>query len=487
MREGGQSSDKGLTRRQALAAGILGGAALTAPPLPAWAKPARGTRGRGGLQPELITVSDNGFAAWWATDDPADTVLRIGRADGGGGLRELRLERDQTVHVAALDRLQPDTEYVYELRSGTRRVSRSVHNPGRFRTLPRLEGRRLATIALLNDLHVGEQCSGTAFTIGDKSVPPCYSADDYAWRMSSAALAEVAALEPDLVIANGDLTDRGRPEEIDRCLALLDGTGLPLLITRGNHDRVYHEADAECGGDGDCLRDRAFPENAAGDHALTSVARVGDRVAVVGLDSCDPESGDGRLDLGEQLAWLDSTLTELRGEGRIVIVCFHHYIATLALGVDRRLLYSGVSPSAGGREALRVIAKHDIALTLHGHSHRNYLTRDALAPRTWLLENGATKEYPAGYALLYVHEDGIVRSFHRAATDAFVREWTQTSAQQVWGRQPQITRGTLESRSFVLRFDDRTGPDAPSLITGSTVLNSGTDPVVGTLAGFAGS
>ena len=114
----------------------------------------------------------------------------------------------------------------------------------------------------------------------------------------------------------------------------------------------------------------------------------------------------------------------------------------------------------GGAEALEVIGRHQVPLTLHGHTHRNYLVTDPRAPRTWFLENGAIKEYPAGYAILDVHEDGIARSFHRPIS-AFTREWVRTSAGQIWGLQPQYTRGTLRSRSFVLRFDGRRGDGAP--------------------------
>jgi Calcineurin-like phosphoesterase len=297
-------------------------------------------------------------------------------------------------------------------------------------------------------------------------VPPCFTGDDYAWRMTRAALEEVRAAKPDLVLANGDLTDRGRPDEIRRALELLRGVGAPLLVTRGNHDRRFHTPDKACGEDGDCLRREAFPERAPGDHALTSVARVGRRVALVGLDSCDPESGTGTLKLGDQLAWLDRTLGELRAEGRIALVAFHHHIANQSNSHHPPPLFFGVSPANGGPEALQVIGKHEVPLVLHGHTHRNYLARDPLAPTTWFLENGATKEYPAGYALLHVHEDGIVRTFHRP-TEAFAREWTRTSAGQVWGRQPDYTRGTLRSRSFVLRFEEVAAGDgspAPSVI-----------------------
>jgi hypothetical protein len=87
------------TRRQLLVAAGAGGLALLAPR--AFAAPDPVT---GGLTPELITVTDRGFAAWWATDAPADTTLRI---SDGGRVRELVLERGRTVHVAALDDLEP--------------------------------------------------------------------------------------------------------------------------------------------------------------------------------------------------------------------------------------------------------------------------------------------------------------------------------------------------------------------------------------------
>jgi hypothetical protein len=312
----------------------------------------------------------------------------------------------------------------------------------------------------MNDMHVNEQCSGTVTDIGLGSIPPCYSADDYAWRMCNAAIREIKALKPDLLVANGDLTDRGRPAEMARSLALLRSTKLPLMITRGNHDRLFHDADAECGGDGDCLRAQAFPDKPVGDHALTSVAKVGKRVAIVGLDSADPETGDGRLDLGGQLPWLDRKLTKLRREGRITLVNFHHHIATQANASHPSPLFFGVRATMGGTDALELLGRHEVPLVFHGHTHRNYLCTDPLAPRTWFLENGAIKEYPAGYAVLRVYEDGIERTFHRPISD-FAREWTRTSAQQVYGFQPDYTRGTLRSRSFALRFDGSGGNGEP--------------------------
>ena len=225
-------SDSRLTRRRLLASGAAGAVALALP------GPALGRRSRalpvgGGLRPELVGVSQRGFEAWWPTEAPADTTVRYARADGQGGVRERVLAHGQVVHAARVSGLEPGTGYRYELRSGGHAIATSIQNPGTFTTLPRLEGPRLARIAVLNDMHVGEQCSGTITDLGFGSVPPCFTGDDYAWRMCDAALREIKALRPDLVIANGDLTDRGRPLEVDRALGLLRRSKLPRLITRG--------------------------------------------------------------------------------------------------------------------------------------------------------------------------------------------------------------------------------------------------------------
>ena len=411
---------------------------------------------RGGFEPELVTVTDSGIAAWWPTEAPADTTLRIAKADGSA-FRELRLERRREIHVAAIDGLEPGTTYRYELRSGGRRMPRTEANPGRFTTLSPPQGRLLATVAVMNDLHVGEDCSGTITSAAGSSVPPCFTAEDYAYRMTRAAIDDVRKKhDVDLVIANGDLTDRGRPDEVTRAVDAFGRARAPVRITRGNHDRRLPEA-VGCGPAGDCLATRA---------ALTWVHRLGDRVGIVGLDSCDPDTGDGRLDLGDQLGFLDRSLTELRAEGRHAIVAFHHHITHHANTTHPPPLFFGVRADRGGQACLDVLARHPhVRLALHGHTHRNYVSYDpACGARLPFLENGAVKEYPAGYAILRIHEDGLVREFHRM-TDRFCREWVRTTAGQIWGRHAQYTRGTLASRSFVHQYD-AVLPDVPASVLG---------------------
>ncbi len=401
------------------------------------------------LEPELVTVTDTAFAAWWWTAEPADTTVRLTPLEGpdAGRTRTLRLEERTQVHVARVGDLAPGRRYAYELWSGGRRVSlgESAADPGAFRTLQPPPGRRLATIALMNDLHVGERCSGTVTDALGPSVPPCYSAEtypDYAYRMLDAAIGELHGVPVDLVVANGDLSHGGGAEDVRRALSQLRRLQRPLLVTRGNHDK--RQPAGTCALDGDCLREQAFPEQPAGSSTLLSVERVGERVAVVGLDSWDARTRQPSLLHGDQPAWLDRQLTTLRGEGRDVVVAFHHPL--LVAG-------QGVAADQGADAVLAVLARHPhVRLVVHGHTHANALQfHGPTGRRLPFLQNGATKEYPAGYALLHVHEDGIVRTFHRPVT-AWTRTWTATSARQVWGLHPSITRGTIETRAFVHRY-----------------------------------
>src|SRR4051812_12058834 len=84
--------------------------------------------------------------------------------------------------------LEPDTEYTIE---GVT-----------FRTLPRPPGERLATVATVNDVHFGETECGVmeGFELGpvfrsEPGEPP------YPEVMNTAALEEIAALDPDAVVA----------------------------------------------------------------------------------------------------------------------------------------------------------------------------------------------------------------------------------------------------------------------------------------------
>ncbi|MTD44489.1 hypothetical protein GKE82_09345 [Conexibacter sp. W3-3-2] len=448
--------ERGVSRRELLVAGAAGAGGLLLGAR--GAPPALGQLAalRGGLRSELVTVTPTGFSCWWATSEASDSRIVL-RGPGLPAAGESRvLEQGARVHVASVEGLQPGREYRYELWSGGRRVPENDAHTGVVTTLRRPAGRVLATIAVLNDIHVGEGCSGTIS--GD--FPPCFSEPGYAIRMTAAAVRAIRRLRPDLLVVNGDLTDRGRPDEVRRALAVLRRARVPLAVTRGNHDRRF----GPCGEDGDCLRMQAFGDRPVGAHALSWSRDVGPALTVIGLDSCDPDSGRGRLDLGDQLSFLDRELTRAAGQGRRALVLFHHPIVAGSRFSALPPFGSGVDPDRGGRDALGVLARHPhVALVLHGHTHRNLVAYDErIGERLPFVENGAGKEYPAGFALLRFHEDGVTREFHRM-DEPFVRDWVATSARQVYGRQAEYTRGPRSSRGFTHLYGRRGFQPAPSL------------------------
>jgi 3',5'-cyclic AMP phosphodiesterase CpdA len=49
----------------------------------------------------------------------------------------------------------------------------------------------------------------------------------------------IERVDPEVIIASGDLTHRGRPEEHDRAADFLESLGRPILAVPGNHDIPY--------------------------------------------------------------------------------------------------------------------------------------------------------------------------------------------------------------------------------------------------------
>src|SRR5947209_13592487 len=114
------------------------------------------------------------------------------------------------------------------------------------RTLPRPGGALLSRFATVNDVHFGETECGVmeGFELG-----PVFAAeegeDPYPEVMNRGAIAEMAAIDPAVVLVKGDLTDRGTESEYHAFLAAY-GTafGDRLRHIRGNHDAYEGESFA---------------------------------------------------------------------------------------------------------------------------------------------------------------------------------------------------------------------------------------------------
>jgi 3',5'-cyclic-AMP phosphodiesterase len=175
-------------------------------------------------------------------------------------------------------------------------------------------------------------------------------------------VAQLNAMQPRpaMVVASGDLVDRGLPEEYAHLKRLLTPLALPLAVIPGNHDaRAPLRA--------------AFPGQPYADpNGALNLSVALDRLDLVLLDSSVAGEPYGLLDAGT-LVWLDQTLA--RSTDRPALVFLHHPpFATGIAHMDRQALRNPDDLAA-------VIKRHRrMRLIAAGHVHRAVLTSFAGVP-----------------------------------------------------------------------------------------------------------
>ncbi len=161
-------------------------------------------------------------------------------------------------------------------------------------------------------------------------------------------------LSPELVIASGDLANRGRVAELEQAKALFDRLPVPTLAVPGNHDIPY------------TLPARfASPWNRFDSVFGTTdpVLRTAGAV-VCGLNSARPwRHQGGRLDA----ARLEAATTTLgdRPPGALRVVVCHHHLAGAPWRASRKF------PLKHRDVTLRALAAAGAELVLGGHVHQS--------------------------------------------------------------------------------------------------------------------
>jgi 3',5'-cyclic-AMP phosphodiesterase len=313
---------------------------------------------------------------------------------------------------------------------GPRRITRHALNPDTpytceghdFRTLARPPGERLATITTVNDLHFGETECGRLDIPGIDIGPILRSEPSdvpYPDVMNRGAVAEMASLSPDAVIAKGDLTDACRPAEMEAFDALYRGAfGDRLWWVRGNHDTEL---------------------SVTGPHRVELPGVI---LAIV--DTAVPGVASGRLDAG-QLEWLDQVGAEA---DRPVLVFGHHH-CWMPGSRARPDTYFGLHPDDS--EALvRVVARRPALVGYFaGHTHRKRVRRFIETGDVPWVEVACVKDFPGTWAEYRVFEGGILQVSHRIATpDALA--WSERCRAMVHGYYPTYAFGQLTDRCFAI-------------------------------------
>ncbi len=166
------------------------------------------------------------------------------------------------------------------------------------------------------------------------------------------AVAHLLALDPrpDLVIATGDLVDKGSIEEYRALRDLLAPLPMPVYLVPGNHDR--RDGLRAVFGDRDWLPASGFVQYAV----------EAGPVRLLGLDTLVEGKGHGAL-CGERLDWLEARLGE---SDRPTIVFMHHPPFDCGIAVmDADRLTEGADRLA------EIVGRHGhVERVLCGHVHR---------------------------------------------------------------------------------------------------------------------
>ncbi|MBY8885407.1 metallophosphoesterase [Streptomyces sp. PTM05] len=428
---------------------------------------------------DVVTVTDTSVTLTWYTGSrtavdrygaPApvatDTEVLLGDPGNPATMKTVFHDTSATAyHYAEVSGLEPGRTYAFTARSAGQTAQQStlqfpgsagsLDAPGVFTTLTPPPGRHLFTLALSNDLHVGEQTSG----IITGGWPPSFQQDPglppYPEVMLDAMLSDLRAADrgADVLLVAGDLTSEAEPRDVSRVRQLLDGwgrLGSDYFVARGNHDRPHTGADyagctpvAGAADHHDCWGD-VFPYRR---QTLTSHQVGGLRL--VGLDTTTLDAAGGTLEAG-QLADLRHLLRD--DPDRPTLLFGHHPVTyesavTTAAGPSFDL----DAPSA---RALEALYRQTPGVFFHhsGHTHRNKRTTMEGSDAVEFLEVAATKEYPGGYTLLKVHSGGYQVTFHKTRSD-LARRWSQRTRAEYFGVWPHYTLGTIADRNHTVVRD----------------------------------
>ncbi len=184
------------------------------------------------------------------------------------------------------------------------------------------------------------------------------------------AVRETIALDPDLVVIGGDLTQEGYAGEFTTAQHYLEPLferGLTVLVIPGNHDSknvgYLHFRDTFGVGDVADKGDRVL--------SLTLPGRDGAdpmRVRVVAIDSSKPDLAEGEVGR-ERYTWIRD---QFAGEADFKIFVLHHHLVPVpGTGRERNTVWD-----AG--DVLALVTDLKVDLVLSGHKH---------VPHVWLLDH----------------------------------------------------------------------------------------------------
>ncbi len=189
------------------------------------------------------------------------------------------------------------------------------------------------------------------------------------------AVRETIALDPDLVVIGGDLTQEGYAGEFTTAQHFLEPLfehGLTVLVIPGNHDSknvgYLHFRDTFGVGDVADKGDRVLSLTLPGRNGPGFLNSGPMRVRVVAIDSSKPDLAEGEVGR-ERYTWIRD---QFAGEADFKIFVLHHHLVPVpGTGRERNTVWD-----AG--DVLALLTELKVDLVLSGHKH---------VPHVWLLDH----------------------------------------------------------------------------------------------------
>jgi len=162
----------------------------------------------------------------------------------------------------------------------------------------------------------------------------------------------VERLEPEIVVASGDLAHRGRRGQLERAAELLRSLGPPVLAVPGNHDLPYTPARL--------VRPWAEFERVL---QTTEPTASSPALHVVGLNSARPLRQQGGALSRAQLERAAERLAAAQ-EGALRVAVLHHHVIGAPWRAARK------RPVSRRNHVLRALVDAGADLILAGHIHQ---------------------------------------------------------------------------------------------------------------------
>jgi len=381
---------------------------------------------------ELVTVTEDSFSLYWATEKPQTCVLKYGTGWSRLDQKKNESGKPSQYHFMTIAGLSPGAKYFYQLECDGSLARSTWLNPGKLKTQLLPQGRLLFSFALVTDIHIKEDVAGL-ITLPIKRAPALspgfvwkYPVDDY-WAFTIRnAIEQINALPIDFTIVDGDLSAWFNKDEFELAKSYLDKLQKPYYVLRGNHDRQgVHPEDW-------------FKKVFKLDQSYYSFEHKGFRF--ICLDDTRLSDGWGEIS-NDEFSWLEKELAAHKSQPTFIFI---HRPEGLGSPDIKK-------PTSSRFQ--RILSQNPQVLScFYGHGHYAKIRMagfgDHVIPQIMV---PATKEYPSGFGIIRVYESGMVYNFHRTDCDDCL-EWSAITRHEYFGLAPLTLDGKLKDRNLIYQF-----------------------------------